>query len=101
MKKDRNCGMSPYPVYPAYPGMMPSPNMVQPMQPGMMQMNPGMQSQPYAQPYISQQGTGNTIEQQVSSLNNQVNSLERRVSSLESLVGSSTSKYNNSNYQIM
>ena len=35
MKKDRNCGANPYPIYPAYPGMnmlpgipgMPNPNM--------------------------------------------------------------------------
>ena len=77
MKKDRNCGMPSYPVYPNYPGMMPM------QQPGMMPMGPmtqmpsGFNMNPT---YVSQSGTSNSsIEQQLSNLNSQVNSLERRI----------------------
>lgn len=87
MKKDRDCGNMPYPIYPPYQGMMP--NM---MMPNMMNSNmPIMNNQ-----NLYQQPT--TIEQQLSMLNNQVSSLEKRVSSLESMVGN---KYNSSNFQIM
>ena len=97
MKKDRNCGMNPYPIYPAYQGMAPGmmggpmqyPNVGMNMQyPDMGMNNPQMPT------------GGSSIEQQLSTMNNQINSLERRVSSLESLVGTSN-KYNTSNYQVM
>ena len=104
MKKERNCGGNamPYPVYPTYPnfgmpmnpGVMPIPNMsMSNMMPNTFNTNPD---------YMAQMNTsGSSIEQQLANLTNQVNSLERRIISLESLVGSPTSKYNNSNYQIM
>ena len=107
MKKDRNCGgnITPYPMYPAYPGMMmnqgmmpqgimPMPNMpMNTMAPNTFNTTPS---------YMTQMSTSSgSIEQQLSNLTNQVNSLERRIMSLESLVGSPTSKYNNSNYQVM
>lgn len=102
MKKERNCGGNamPYPVYPSYPGMM----MNQGMMPGALQMpmntiNPNTFGS--NQNYMIQPNMSNSIEQQLSNLTSQVNSLERRIISLESLVGSPTSKYNNSNYQIM
>lgn len=90
MKKDRNCGAT----YPIYPGMMPQGMVGMPI-PGMMPMNP-YQPQTFTQTTTN----SNTIEQQLSNLNNQINSLERRVSNLENLIGNTT-KYNNSNYQVM
>ena len=102
MKKERNCGGNaiPYPVYPSYPGMM----MNQGMMPNVLQMpmntiNPNAFSS--NQNYMMQPNMSNSIEQQLSNLTSQVNSLERRIISLESLIGSPTSKYNNSNYQVM
>ena len=94
MKKDRNCGGAmPYPVYPAYPGMMQQGMMPQGMTGfPMNQMQQMMPTQSY--------GTSSNIEQQIANMNSQINSLERRISNLESLVGNPT-KYNNSNYQIM
>jgi len=106
MKKDRNCGGNsmPYPVYPSYPGMMMNQGMIPPgvmpipsipmntMAPNTFNTNPN---------YMMQTNTSSSIEQQLSNLTSQVNSLERRIISLESLVGSPTSKYNNSNYQVM
>ncbi len=80
MKKDRNCGAVPYPIYP-----MP----IQPIQPNM---------QLYPSQYPT---TNNNLEQQVNSLVNQVSNLERRVSTLESLVGTPTQTYNNSNFQML
>ncbi|MBE6152519.1 MAG: hypothetical protein E7165_04335 [Firmicutes bacterium] len=104
MKKERNCGGNaiPYPMYPAYPnmgmpmnpGVVPIPNMgMNNIIPNTFNTNPNYIYQPNS--------SGNFIEQQLSSLTSQVNSLERRIISLENLVGSPTSKYNNSNYQIM
>lgn len=105
MKKDRNCGGGGMP-YPVYPGMI--------MNQGMIPMNPGVMPIPNMQAnlmtpnafnttnYMTQTEISNSsLEQQVSNLTSQVNSLERRIISLESLVGSPTSKYNNSNYQVM
>ncbi|MBE6138257.1 MAG: hypothetical protein E7173_00745 [Firmicutes bacterium] len=95
MKKDRNCGGGmPYPIYPAYPGVMPIQNMpMNNMMPNMFNTTPN-----YTPDMNNMSGI---IEQQLSNLTNQVNSLERRIMSLESLVGSPNSKYNNSNYQVM
>ncbi len=91
MKKDRNCGNVPYPIYPQYQGMMPGTVM-----PGsVIPMNGPM---PMPSQNFSYQTTSNTIEQQLSNLNSQVASLEKRVSNLEALVGN---KYNSSNFQIM
>lgn len=107
MKKDRNCGMSPYPVYQPYPAM--GPGMVGPsmMGPGMMQpiMAPGnVQMTPqYTQDTVS----SNTIEQQMTQFQRQINNLEARVSKLESSVntigGSSfnSTQYSNGNYHIV
>ena len=101
MKKNRNCGDTamPYPMYPSYqnmmgPGVIPIPN---------MPMNTMAQNTFNTIPnYMSQIPTQNSsIEQQLSNLTSQVNSLERRIISLENMVGSPTSKYNNSNYQVM
>ena len=88
MKKDRNCGCEGnYPVYPAYPGMMPQGMMSMPMN----QMQPMMPTQSFDIPT----GNSSSIEQQLANMNSQINSLERRISNLESLVGNPT-KYNNS-----
>ena len=83
MKKERNCGGAPYPIYPMYPGMM--------GQFGMPIMS---------QNYMMQDQSSGTIEQQLTNINNQITNLERRISNLESLIGNTT-KYNNTNYQVM
>ena len=97
MKKERNCGCDGnYPIYPAYQpnfgGMMPQGIMNMPMN----QIQPMMPTQPYNIPT----GNSSSIEQQLSNMNSQINSLERRINNLENLIGNST-KYNNSNYQVM
>ena len=100
MKKDRNCGATPYPVYPPYQGMMTPygiPNTMQPMMP--MNMMGGYPS--------TGNVTSNTIEQQLNTVQQQINSLENRVSTLENMLNNSNSvlysnnKYNSSNYQMM
>lgn len=100
MKKERDCnsGMVPYPIYPTYnnnlgmpPGMIMQPNMI-------AQPNMTMPNYTFVPSYSS--GSNNSIEQQLSSMNNQINSLERRVSNLENLIGN-TGQYSNSNYQVM
>ena len=63
MKKDRNCGGASYPIYPAYPGVMPQGMMGMPM-PGMMPMSPYP-----TQTVTSTTTTSTTIEQQLSNLN--------------------------------
>ena len=104
MKKDRNCGATPYPVYPPYQGMIPPygiPNTMQPMMPmGMMGGYPTTYQ-------TTGNVTSNTIEQQMNTMQQQINSLENRVSTLESMANNSNSvlysnnKYNSSNYQMM
>lgn len=98
MKKDRNCGMNPYPVYPAYQTMptMPVPNMMGPM-PGVM---PNMQ--PYGMT-TSTIGVQNTQNQSIDNLERQINMLDRRVTKLETLVNSSSTynNFNDSNYHVM
>ena len=90
MKKDRNCGATPYPVYPMG-------NQGVPMVPIMPnQMAPNQMMMPNQMPM----NYNGNIEQQLNSLSTQVTNLERRVSSLEGLIGSSTN-YNNSNFQMM
>ena len=101
MKKDRNCGATPYPVYPPYQGMV-SPYGMQPMMP--MNMMGG-----YPNSYPIQGNIGaNTNDQQMSSMQQQINSLENRVSTLENMLNNSNSvlysnnnNYNSSNYQMM
>ena len=91
MKKDRNCGMTPYPVYQAMP-TMPMPNMM-PMFQG-----------PLA--YDITSNTSNTMANtnSIENLERQINMLDRRVTKLENMMNS-TSTYNNnfgdSNYHVM
>lgn len=100
MKKERNCGATPYPVYPPYQGMgmIPPYGMTNNMQP----MIPINMMGTYAN-----QGnfSTNTIEQQLNSMEQQINSLENRISNLENIVNNSnaisSNKYNSSNYQMM
>lgn len=93
MKKDRNCGMTPYPVYQAMP-TMPIPNMMQ------MPMYQG----PLA--YDITSNTSNTMANanSIENLERQINMLDRRVTKLENMMNS-TSTYNNnfgdSNYHVM
>jgi len=108
LKKERNCNMNPYPVYPTYPGMMPIQNQ------GMMPMIPNqMMGQNMAMPNnimmptvpnstMNQNISG--IDSQLSAINSQINNLERRVSRLESSIGASnnvTPKYSESNYYMV
>jgi len=97
MKKDRNCGATPYPVYPPYQGMGMFPAYgMQPMMPmNMMGGYPNTGSV-----------SSNTVEQQLNTLQQQINSLENRVSTLENMLNNSNSvlysnNYNTSNYQMM
>lgn len=108
MKKDRNCGMNPYPVYQPYPqvgpmmppGMM-APNMMPPvMAPGNVQMQP--------QYSISQDNvSSNTIEQQMAQMQRQINNLDARVSKLESSINTignssfNSNQYSSGNYHIV
>lgn len=96
MKKERDCGMTPYPIYPMMqgaqmgPGMSPQmmgPQMGPGMAPQMMgpQMGPGMSNTP-------------SCDQQLNSLNSKVNNLEKRVTALENKTGNS---YNESNYYMV
>ena len=90
MKKDRNCGGTPYPIYNNYQQV---PNMMPPM-PGMMPMPM------YTQPIGMQQ---NQTISNFDSIEAQLNMLDKRVTKLENMVNS-TSTYNNfndSNYHIM
>jgi len=104
LKKDRNCNMNSYPVYPTYPGTMPIMN--QGMMPNqMMGMNMGMPNNimmpTVPNTNIMGQNIGG-IDSQVSALSNQVSNLERRVSRLENMVSSNnTPKYNESNYYMV
>ena len=93
MKKDRNCGATPYPIYPPYQGM----NMINPYNMNMMPMN--------MMPMNTMNGYQNNSVDQFSILEQQLNNLESRVSSIESIINNSSSysntKYNSSNYQMM
>lgn len=109
MKKDRNCGMNPYPVYQPYPQMGPgmmapgmvAPNMMSPMMaPGNVQMQP--------QYITSQDGvSSNTMEQQMTQIQRQINNLDARVSKLESSLNTinnssfNSTQYSNGNYHIV
>lgn len=114
MKKDRNCGMNPYPVYQTYPqvgpgmmapGMMPgvvAPNMMPPMMaPGNVQMTP--------QYTVNNQDSvsSNTIEQQMTQMQRQINNLDARISKLESSLNTisnssfNSTQYSNGNYHIV
>ena len=85
MKKDRNCGMTPYPVYQPYPsltgGMMPQ--------------------------YTITNESSNTLDQQITQMQRQINNLEARVSKLESslnTIGSTSfnsNQYTNGNYHVV
>lgn len=109
LKKDRNCGGTPYPVYPQmYGGAMPIQGM--PMQ-GMAGPIPiaGVEMpmpMPMAAPTPimnnSITSSPNYTTSEINTLSQQVNSLEQRVSNLENMVSKSYSNnYNTSNYQMM
>lgn len=110
MKKDRNCGMNPYPVYQPYPQVGPGmaapgmmvPQMMPPMMaPGNVQMTP--------QYTVSNQDgvSSNTIEQQMTQMQRQINNLDSRLSKLESSLNTisntsfNSAQYSNGNYHIV
>lgn len=110
MKKDRNCGMNTYPMYPTYPQVNP---MMQPeiIQPGIIppMMAPGNVQMPiqYQTTNMQDSVSSNTIEQQMTQIQRQINNLEARVSKLESsinTIGNSTfnsTQYSSGNYHIV
>ncbi len=107
MKKDRNCGMTPYPIYQGGPGMMaPMPGMGPGMIPGGMNYGaPGYQ-QPTQAGQPGPAGQVGAVQQEISNINRRIDVLERRISSLENAIGASTpTTYNNtftdSNYQMI
>ena len=100
MKKDRNCGMTPYPVYSGYQTMpaMPIPNMMAPM-PGAM-----MQQMPTYQMDTTMTTTNQAQNSSIDGLQNQINMLDRRITKLESMVNSTSTfntNFNDSNYHVM
>lgn len=113
MKKDRNCGMTGYPMYPNYPGMMPNQGMGPMMMPNQA-MNPMMPNQGMG-PMMPNQGMGSPVVPNIDIINNnqdddfssiqrQINNLDRRVSRLESMMDSGNSfgnKYTDSNYHVL
>lgn len=92
MKKDRNCSMGAYPVYPMY-GQMPPQGYMPPMQgmPGVPNnmMNAGTPTTPQNDNYAS--------------ITNQINNLEKRVSRLENIVSSNqvSPSYSESNFYMV
>lgn len=89
MKKDRNCGATPYPIYPPYQGM----GMMNPYNMNMMPMNMAQIG-----------GYQNNSFDQTNMLEQKINNLETRITTLENILNNSSysnSKYNSSNYQIM
>lgn len=105
LKRERNYGMPPYPIYQGNPGIIqPMPVMAPGMAPGMMPgSQPGLQ-QPgcgHQQPQGSQQSSPN---QEINNLNRRLDNLERRVSELERTSGTPKPYNNNftdSNYQMI
>ena len=104
MKKERNCGYAPYPIYQQMPQMMP--NMVNPaMFPPMVA--PGVAQNNLYQPQMTDNLSSNTIEQQMNQLQRQITNLESRVSKLESIVNTigntslNSTQYSTGNYHIV
>jgi len=105
LKKERNCGMPPYPIYQGRPGMMPgmTPGMMPGMAPGGMQYGaPGYQGS------VGDNQVGPTnISQEISNINRRIDALERRVRVLEKDVSSSptptpyNNTFNDSNYKMI
>lgn len=105
MKKERNCGMTPYPVYQQFPNVGPNmmiPGVMPPMMPpGSMPMNP--QYTMNTQDNIS----SNTAEQQMTQMQRQINNLESRVNKLESSINTignsafNSTQYSSGNYHIV
>ena len=100
MKKERNCGMTPYPVYSGYQTMpaMPIPNMMAPM-PGAM-----MQQMPTYQMDTTMTTTNQAQNSSIDGLQNQINMLDRRITKLESMVNSTSTfntNFSDSNYHVM
>ncbi len=110
MKKDRDCGMTAYPVYQPYPQVGP---MMQPgiIQPGIVppMMAPGNVQIPmqYQTTNMQDSVSSNTIEQQMTQIQRQINNLEARVSKLESSINTisgsafNSTQYSSGNYHIV
>ena len=105
MKKDRDCGMTAYPVYQPYPqiGPMMQPGIVPPMMaPGNVQI-----PMPYQTTNMQDSVSSNTIEKQMTQIQRQINNLEARVSKLESSINTiggsafNSTQYSSGNYHIV
>lgn len=104
MKKDRNCGMTPYPIYQPYQQPINNGMMIPGTIPGMFpsMMAPGVQ-------YNNAQDFSNlsSNDSQLNQLQRQVNNLETRVAKLESsmnMVNNSSfnsTQYSSGNYHIV
>ena len=103
MKKDRNCGMASYPVYPMN-NMMPMPNqMGMPMMGNMpMGVGPGMATPGIPNPNMMNQGMMMPGMNNESSMSSQLNSLEKRVARLEGMMSANkNSTYSESNFYMV
>ena len=92
-KQDRNCGMTPYPVYGNYPNMMggtigPIPGSVIPMP---------MYNTPI------NNVTSTQTNSMYDSIQDQINMLDKRITKLESMMNSSTTynSFSETNYHVM
>lgn len=97
MKKDRNCGMNQYPIYPNYG--MPAPGMGPAMVP--IQMTPNYQGQSPIMPNIDI--INNNQDDDLMNIKRQLNNLEKRVSRLENSLNNNSfgNKYTDSNYHVL
>ena len=100
MKKDRNCGMTPYPVYSGYQTMpaMPIPNIMAPMPGAMIGQKPAYQMD------TTMTTTNQAQNSSIDGLQNQINMLDRRITKLESMVNSTSTfntNFSDSNYHVM
>ena len=97
MKKDRNCGGSPYPIYPPYPGMNMLPGIPTMPNPTMGMYNPISYSM--LNTSTDSNVSNNTIEQQINNLEQQINLLDKRITNLETMYNNNNSvSYNRSQY---
>ncbi len=102
LKKDRNCGGTPYPIYPnMYGGAIPMQAMGGPMT-GVQMPMPMPMATPTPIMGSTMAGSASYTASEINTLSQQVNSLEQRVSNLENMINKSYSNnYNTANYQMM
>ena len=90
-KQERNCGMTPYPIYSGMPNMMGG---IAPIQ------GPMMQGYMYNDPiYTTSMDTNTSYD----NLQNQINMLDKRITKLEANMNNGTSynSFSETNYHVM